>query len=432
MRKNILTLTLAALMLSACADVPDTVRERAENSSVTDSLESKADSDLVYDTVENVTKNAANVLGNKYQNIVLSEDMLLDVAPAEKAYIIKGSGFADEGAADLDKMLEDFTLMFAGEKPQYVVPYGIRSYEVDAAPYLSQGLDPSDFGVNYEGYQDQQPMLPDGCGYSAYGIDKYSVNITSGGDITAYYTDEWRIKGSNFFPYIRSYDLLKDDIEGVSYSVAGEDYPLTEALEFADSYVKNELAPFLENYDGARAVKVYIGDGSGNGEEVTDPGNHYYYFVYEQTVGNIPFSRYGFAQKPEYMAKEYLHIGIFAPGKVEQLGKCDFFVSEKNEQDKLITLESALAHAEKLLAPFEVYKPVRISLEYSDHMITQTDGSDVSYEFHPMWVLTLSDTDMNKIDVTFEQRRAIFIDAVTGDVMLWDDGQGRFLFGGEA
>ena len=80
MRKTILILTLAALLLSSCADVPDTVKDRAENSSVTDTLESKADSDLVFDTVENVTKNAANVLGNKYQNILLPESIDIPAA----------------------------------------------------------------------------------------------------------------------------------------------------------------------------------------------------------------------------------------------------------------------------------------------------------------------------------------------------------------
>ena len=61
------------MLCVSCAEAPDDVISRTENESVTESLESKAESDLMFDTVDNVTKNAASVLGNKYQNIVLPE-----------------------------------------------------------------------------------------------------------------------------------------------------------------------------------------------------------------------------------------------------------------------------------------------------------------------------------------------------------------------
>lgn len=428
MNKVILTLALSALLLTSCADVPETVKERAENSSVTEDLESKPDADLVFDTVENVTRNVQSVRENKYQNIIIPEECVFDVEPAERAYIIGATNYENEGRVDIDKRFEDFSMMFVGEIPPHIVPFATESYDAELEKAEEAGREPYDRELFERG---NKTSFPPEYGRTGFGYARrYMVEMSTGGAIIAFVLSDWSRKQSLADPAF-SYDLRKGELPDISYSVAGEDYSLADALKDADSYISGSLKPFLDNSDGVRPQKLYVMEAFGDEDIGETPGNYYYLIKYAQTVGGIPISNYGTRdQRKDRMQREIFWLLMYERGKFGKVAMDNFFETGRTEQEKLITLDSALAHGEKLLAPFEVYKIKKVSLEYCAYL----DGEGmmpkneiVPYEYRPMWCLTLTD-DRDCEFLQFEQRKAIYIDAIDGTVRLWDDFQESFLF----
>ena len=411
MKKAIAVLCLAAMMLTSCTDVPDTVKDRAENSSVTESMESKADSDLVFDTVENVTKNAASVLGNKYQNIVLPKS--IDIPIASEAYTFSASRETDD--ADVSALLDEFTMDYVGEKPEIVHPSGIIPKGFDAAISRRLGLEPS-----YEepDPEEQQPDIDPKYCLVADGIDRYHIEMYSSRTIFAYLFSDWHY--SYLSDYSSAvYDLASDSIDGISYKVAEQDYPIDEAVSYAEEFMHDTLMKYLINDDAVKPEKVYVFDLKND--------NKAYYISLRHYIGDLPVSSSGEGEMMQpHMAGCELYLAVEEPGKIGKISNSRYFsVSDKQKIDKLITLESAIAHAESVLAPFEVYKVKKISLEYCAR--EDSCGKQSGYEYHPMWCLTLWESDQHN-PYFLEQRKILYVDAVTGAVMLWDDAQHQMIF----
>ena len=434
MKKTAILTALAAItILASCAEVPEDVISRAENESVTDSLESKPESrpesPLVFDTVENVTGNAASVLGKKYQNIVLPES--IDIPVTDEAYIMTAGRFVPEadiksGKVDVAKDLEDFALMFAGEKPEHVRSCGTAIPEVDEYFIKRTG---SDYKIDPESYKKQKQYFSPEQALESDGIGKYNIEFYGSGSISAAkYTDDWNFRHTGDDAAF-VYDLEKDDITGISYSVAGQDYPLTEAVSFAESFVREKLMPFLRNDDRVRALKIYVFEGFGDEAYGLTPGNYYYYILFEHYTGGLPLSTAGAGQqRKDHLVNTELVIGIDIPGEVTEVKNCYPYVSKKRPAEKLLTLESALAHAEYVLAPFEVYKAKKITLEYcAVEAGTSQPLTETVYEYHPTWCLTLAESSQHK-RWRLESRKLLCIDAVDGTVRLWDDSQATILF----
>ena len=442
MRKIFLAVALTALLLVSCADVPDTVKERAENSSVTDSLESKElSSDSgggaahsaeyvppVFDTVKNVTSNVEKVIGNKYQNLVIPEDVVIDVEPTDKAYIISGSCYETEGRVDTEKKLDDFSQLFTGEAPLHTAPLYASDFETENESLVKLGSEPVSREV-WDSRGIKQPF-PDSFGRTAYGYAReYTINISSGGTIDAVKATEWTVRESAD-DASASYDLRKEELSDISYRVAGQDYSLSDALSDADSYIKDKLAPFLDNCDTVRPRKLYVMDCVPD-EDETAPEEHYYLIKYEKVLEGIPFSIYGIAdQMPDHMYCMPFWVYLYEPGRVDRLFIQDFYRTDKTEQTELVTLDSALAHTEALLAPFEVYNIRKITLEYCANVKAVEDGrldENPQLKYRPTWCFTLSeDRDCRREEL--EKRKVICVDAVDGKVCLWDDFQESYLF----
>ena len=375
--KLIWVFEIISLLLAGCASVPDTVKDRAENSSVTDSLESKADSDLVFDTVENVTKNAASVLGNKYQNIVLPER--IDVKAADKAYVMS-AGRSDK-SADLTALMESFSKAFLGERADNAVP---------------------------------NPESENGLIAEAEG--KYHIEVYNSGSLFAYTFDEQAAKRTAERPAY-SYDLDADDISGIAYNVAGESYPLVDAVSFAEDYAAERLLPLLPADSEIRASYIRVFE--------CGEGDHFYFIGLEHLIDGIPLSDVGrLSMNRSCMAGVDFRVGIARPGEVRELWNMRYpFIESKTEADRLITLESALSRAEQVLAPLEVYNVSKVTLKYC----ACQPADKTEFEYRPMWCLTLTQYPPQIYFIRSE--KALYIDAVTGDVMLWDDDKGEFLFG---
>ena len=303
MRKPILILALAALLLAGCASVPDTVKDRAENSSVTESMENKADSGLMFDTVENVTKNAANVLGNKYQNIVLPEELNVDVV--DKAYILTCSRDSKDKSADLHKLLDEFSMAMVGEIAEDIHPDRVKTPTEEELAIIREifpDAKAEDFG-NYEPVDPSLLLIGDS--------DRYHLEAWSNYSLFGYVTDEW-YETRTGERAIKVYYPEKDELSGISYKVAGQDYAVSDALKLAEDFMKDKLLPILPYDEDIRTRNIAV-------YECSD-GNYYYFINFEHIFFGLPVSNVGEAGMREAsMAGIDLRVAVSCPGVIGEV-----------------------------------------------------------------------------------------------------------------
>ena len=402
-----------AILLVSCTNVPDNIISRTENESVTESLESKAESDLVFDTVENVTKDAASVLGNKYQNIVLPDEINVDIV--DTAYILTCSRDSKDKSADLHKLLDEFSMAMVGEIAEDIHPDRVKvPTEEELAVMREQFPDikAEDFG-NYDPIDPSLLLIGDS--------DRYHLEAWSNYSLFGYVTDEWFDTRTGEHA-VAVYDPRVDDLTGITYPVGGKDYAVSEAYKLADDFVKNKLRPILPFDEDARAKRIAVYE--------CNNGNYYYFISFEHICYGLPLSNVGEAGwKYTSMAGIDFRVAVNCPDVIGEVRSFYYpTVFDKRSVDKLITLDSALAHAEKLLAPYDVYIVKEVALRYcSKEPGWDEKNEDGTFEYHPMWCLTVWE-DPTPSFGDMDVRKEIYIDAVTGETMLWDDLKTEFVF----
>ena len=380
-------------------EVPDTVISRTENSSVTEGQQHGLE-DLEFDTVANAVSLASAVLGNKYQNLTLPQEIHLP--EADKAYIISVDNNASQ--EELWQQYRKLCEPLLGAVPE--AEYDERSQAVEVAGEQAGGrggyVDPSMFFLF-----DEMPFRIRDEEYESRGLERDVLTAV--------------------------YDLQGDDISGVSYKVSGEDYPLSEAVKLAESYYRDNLSFYISTGEEVSPYKAYVFECPNAG------GNYYYYITLRSRADGIMLARGGHiadlikpeslpdddTETPMMMPSEFrLCIGI--PGKVSEVQN-SYRMAEagRTELDKIITLKSALAHAEDVLAPNSVYNVSDITLEYCG---VCREGEKNRFELHPMWSLILKEYSESSWSM-LEKEQVLCIDAVNGDVMLWDDLSQSFVFG---
>ena len=424
--KLVISISLATLMMFAsCSEAPKDVISRTENESVTESLERKAESDLVFDTVENVTKNAASVLENKYQNIVLPDS--IEILVTDKAYTLSASRFDDN--VDVTEQVKKLTKVVCGEEPLSLHAYGVDPPErflntlkragEDVDEFLKRWSEENDGADFYEGFKDQKPLVDEKRCMIAEDPEKYRVEYWSSGTFSV---ENYGEMGTDLNAQSSSYayDVRKDDLN-VSYSVGGKDYSLADALSFAEEYVNEKLMPFLVNDDLVRADKIYVSESKdAQGQTL----GYYYTVTFLHIIDGIPISDCGEGQMTSpHMVGTQFYITIALPDRAGLIGNGMYFaVLEKKPVEKLITLSSALAKAEKTLAPYGVYNIKRVSLEYcarEEAVSANAVQEDTFYEYHPMWCLTVTEEEQMENGAP-SQRTVLYIDAVSGNIYLWN------------
>ena len=168
--------------------------------------------------------------------------------------------------------------------------------------------------------------------------------------------------------------------------------------------------------------------------DTNELAGYYYAVEFHHIIGGLAVSTAGSGQsRNDHMVGSSMYLITDIPAVITEVSvSCCPCVLDKQPLAKLITLESALAHAEKKLAPLEVYNIERVTLEYcaKEKALSQI-GDNPEFEYHPMWCLTVSESEQCGITPPL-QKTVLYIDALTGDVMLWDDDKGEFLFGGES
>lgn len=267
----------------------------------------------------------------------------------------------------------------------------------------------------------QLTITEDDCGKAvgmANGYYYESDTATVGAATTAYMTDytdlRHNFRGGTEQEAVEQYRINEgDSIDGVSYSVAGQEYSLTDAVAFCDQYI-SDLQEIL-NFESAYLRKIFVYRYL---EDTVDAkaGDYCYYLYYSKTLEDVPlasdYSTFWNSDIP-IMEASYIYFFITVPDEVTRW--CDLAthnVTEKTALDGVLPLSYALKKLDSEVAAYSSYTVYGVELKYAS-LQWQWDSSTFYYE--PYWCIKLSkgvpdDTGL----LEYEMGTVAYINAVSG------------------
>ncbi len=332
----------------------------------------KKTSILKYENVSNVIKNADNVIGTTYQNFSIPDSISIDVS--DQLYEIK---------ADYSKNCDKKQKLT--ELARLMIP-------------------------------DQEIKITEEKNDSIIGKSDKSTIWYYDNSTFAYAREELTVPTNqlqNGKKYIVGEDSLDD-----KYVLNGEDYTIKEAVDYAESFANDKLTPFLVNdsdlkAESACAFKV-------------DEENYWIFVQLQHYMYGCPVSTSGSPIADEaYMRPQQLIITFDGKNEICHIENNYYAnITEKTKIDKIITLESALKHLEKELAPGSHYTISNICLSYCARI---ENINNKNFEYRPMWCLTVGSSSAPD-NTNINPRTIIYIDAQNGKVCCFSDAENRFIF----
>ena len=326
-------------------------------------------------SVSEATRSAQDVIGNTYQNIVLPDK--IDVAAIDKAYIYT---VTRDGEYDPRERLKTLCKLFTGEE-----------------------ADESKIEVPYENSDETRIET-----------DDYYVSGQNTNSLFAYMIDELRMDFEET-PYIQ-YDLEKDDISGISYQVAGEQYSIEDACSYTEKFFDKIIEGMIPESVDVELRKVFV---------CRKEDDNFYWVTGQLYIDGLPLSSSGCgASESAHFFGVDFRAALWRPNQIGEIRNFRYpYFKDKEEVEEIVTLESALSYLEKYLAPLGKYEVSKVSLEYC----AKEMGSEDEFEFHPMWCLVVREYPWNSYMPA--PKRALYVDAVTGEIYCWDDNMQSFVFG---
>lgn len=336
-------------------------------------------------SVKDVIKEANNFSGHTYQNFTLPEEINIDCG--DKLYTFPVSKTKDDVDVSgwVKKLLSDFS---GEEQTGELIDVSISSAGIKTDPEVDVG----------KGY------------YCDYCSDGSFVACDNNQD--EYYTRK------NKQSYEKEYILEKDDISGVSYNVAGQDYSIQDAIDFSMKFMDENLSDFFRKDEELVPESVCV--------VATERDEYYYEIFFQRKYKGCPISTNGESSYDhEFYSSSYLNVCICMPNKVNRtVLYCNGSFGKETKVKKIITLESALDYLEEYLAQYSGYVMTDISLEYC---VLYEDAFDNDSEYRPMWCFTVGSSG-SQLSGQYNPRKIIYLDAQTGDVSCYDAGMSQMVF----
>lgn len=230
-----------------------------------------------------------------------------------------------------------------------------------------------------------------------------------------------------------------------AYSIGGEDYKISEAVDIADKYIKENILSSLKSDEGFKLSYIqvcetygeegiYIKDEEGldilydvmAGIEIDESKlpekTNFYNLIYSLTVDGVPVDNNG-GFTPDntngFLRGSYFTVTVSKKGEIGAIKLSRYFDSTEKEaiEGKIISLESALEKASEYLAGYKKYEVSQIGMSYCCH--TLFGEEDITYR--PMWNIVL---ELKKFGYNGPQLIQICVDAVSGDIYLNDSFSG--------
>ena len=328
-----------------------------------------------YANVQKAIDSADNVLGNTYQNFTLPDDF--EICCDEKLYTFTASR---DIKVDQTEKIRELSQKLYGKIPDEISPY------------------------EAEGYTAQLNTKEEIVDFLYYSTNTFFVGYGRSSGL------------SNYNGY-EKYLLGSDNIDGVSYKLEDGDMQVLEAVDMAHRYIKENLMGFLPNNSDVKpkAVSVFK----------SDKNNSCYCVTFENVFEGVPISSVGgIIPYDEFMRPQYIECWIYRRDRVEfTWNKYYLNIKDKEQVKEIITLESALRHLEKELAPKSNYEFLDITLEYCSKA---SDTNAAEFDYRPMWCFTVD--SMIGTNANPNPRTVIYLDAISGEIFCYNDKTNEFVF----
>ncbi len=327
--------------------------------------------------VAEAVSEAKNVLDNTYENFTLPDDFV--IVCGDKLYDITVNS-CNNADNDAKKLAFDLATAFSG----------VTVDESNMSEVYHQ-----DVPNIYSGVYEEHMFSTQGDGY-------YNILATA---------EEYGFHNRNFdHDNPKEYIIGKDTIEGISYNVGGEEYLLTDALNFVTDEFNTKYKSFCPGCDGITPYGIYV-------FSTTDTGESYYVIAFELIYKGTPLMKEGYVE-------DLFNEGIFGfvcEFQIQKPNDCSSFTiyppypTEEREIKEIITLESALEHLEINLAPNSNYEISEISLKYCRYF-ENTNATTMSTS--PYWCFTVQTGGSER--GYYSPRKVIYVDAQSGDIYCYN------------
>lgn len=343
---------------------------------------------LVWKPLSEVLEEAPDIIGKTYENLILPDS--IELGDPEALYVIRDGESMDEDTTIKEclKLLNSFNYDKVTEQDITVDYFTDGGFQ---AQYISDPEDPSAYSCY---------MMNDG------GIllwQPYVIQKTTG------FPDREAI-----------YEVGKDDLSSVVYTVDGEEYSAQQALDFAGSIANGKLKDYI-SYDNL--VPTYV-----IAAKNTENSDYTYYVGYSYYLDGVEVNNSQVARGLEGISlmSSCMEIMISSPDTLTQVTGGSLFehsVAEKLD-DSYITLGSALDYTEDILAQYFIHEIQQIDIIYAGKTAYGKEDEEFFGEYRPMWRLTVKDVSTAQL---MPARYCIYIDMVTGEVILLNDITGEFV-----
>lgn len=358
-------------------------------------LLNKSDFHFKYASLDKVLESQEDVLGNKYDNLILP-DKIAAVYP-KKLYDYYSSGTKrDTSDEALDKAYSFINVFTGGiiEKSDiYIDDTNCFRFEPD-----------EENGKNFIGFIDSNGM----CDITSLEALDERANSTGVADTI-------------YLRYGESAD--------VTYDVCGEQYSVADAVAYCERYL--EEINYLQYFDGNVELVpsfVQVTKTAGPNDFVADPDGpvmdtNYYYVFYDVYIDGVPLNDAG---RTSYDNPYFLNTTlVLQVDKKDHIGnivrRALMIPEEKTElKGRFVTLESALENVSKYLAKDHTYEVLEVGMRYASLVTLGTYDAPSEEHRKPYWriVLSVADGEPNIPEFT---ARCAYVDMVSGEIYIYDD-----------
>ena len=372
--------------------------------------ESRDEDGLERKPVADAVSEAKNVIGNKYENFTIPDDF--EIVCGDTLYNMTEYRMPEDNNVNAKERCMDLVRAFVEDSYDESL-LDEEFNRPDGTIYsVYYGKDVFLDGIDYENITEEELLeLEKKLKEDEY----YCIYAQSDGFINILYTG-YDLSDTNLSkPDV--YIIGKDNIDGVSYNISGTQYSLSDAVEFATKKITADYMKLFPGCDGVVPYAVYV--------FTNEKGESFYVMSFEWLFQGTPAMNDGYLNNLDADAM-YLYpctVEIIEPDKIAQIDMFAPFPTEKQEVEKIITLEAALSHLEAKLAPESNYEITDIGLKYCRYHEGQ---GDPEYEVRPYWCFTVG-TGGSKWGM-YSPRKVIYVDAQNGDIYCYNSMSGEFEF----
>ncbi len=368
---------------------------------------------LVYKTLDEVIAEAPDVLDKKYENIKLPDTLSIDNVPKE---LYTFTTRIDVPIEETKKLMVDIT--------NASNTFSITENDLN--------VDPNSGSMFYEYFNVFSEIPFDESEYT----DKMYYSRSGGGETFMLICPYLVREAYGYGLREKYYKLGTDDISDVVYSVFGEQYTAQQAIDYADSVVEKYKDYLLADDDKEtiKAKYLIIAKNDCQGEHKDEYSYIVRYAYYYDGVEISTDGAITYAEGTEFeYSPQMVDIVISKPDCLTLIDKYTTTYDmqcQKIDEDKFVTLESALDRASFILAPKFIQNITDVEIVYvarqdftknpRDKHLWETEPV-ISYR--PMWRLktNIDHSDQNYMPCG----RDLYIDMVTGEIVLHDDSKAR-------